>query len=48
MGTLPKFGTVGWSALQMLNLDFPEPGIGGRQQSLPSGSTGFSFAHVHF
>ena len=33
MGTVLKFGTVGWSVLQMVNLDFPEAGIGDCQHN---------------
>jgi hypothetical protein len=34
MGTLPKSATVGWSAPQIMDLDFSEQGIRSRQQPL--------------
>jgi len=37
LGTLPKSATVGWSATQIMDLDFPEPGIRARQQPLLNG-----------
>jgi len=40
-GILPKSATVDWPAHQIMNFDFPEPGIRSRQQPLQTWLTKF-------